>query len=164
MKKVLLGSTGMAITPLIFGSLPLGPLQAGLSPQRGGALIRYALERGLNMIDTAELYETYGHLRQALSGYRGRCYLASKTHATDAATVRRHVERALRELQADVLDIVHLHGARVADPFKERREVIDTLLQLRHEGKIAHVGLSSHYISAIRAAARSSEIEVVHLV
>ncbi len=162
MKKVLLGSTGMAITPLIFGSLPLGPLQAGLSPERGGALIRYALEQGLNMIDTAELYETYKHLRQALSGYRGRCYLASKTHATDAATVRRHVERALRELQVDVLDIVHLHGARVADPFKERREVIDALLQLRHEGKIAHVGLSSHYISAIRAAVRSSEIEVVH--
>ncbi|OHB33266.1 MAG: aldo/keto reductase [Desulfuromonadaceae bacterium GWC2_58_13] len=162
MKKVILGSTGMEVSPLIFGSLPMGPLQAGRSPRDGGRLIRYALERGINMIDTAELYENFGHIREALDGYRGRCFLASKTHASDAETARRHVERALRELAVDHLDVVHVHAARVADPIVERRSVIDALLQMREEGKIAHVGLSTHYICAVRKVLESPDIAVVH--
>jgi len=162
MKKVTLGSTGMTVAPLIFGSLPMGPLQAGITPQEGGRLLRYALERGINMVDTAELYENFEHLRVALDGFRGQCFLASKTHAADGETARRHVERALRELAVDHLDVVHVHAARIEDPFVERRSVIDTLLQMREEGKIAHVGLSSHYICAIRKAAQCPDIEVIH--
>lgn len=44
MKRVLLGSTGIGIFPLIYGTLPLGPLQAGIAPREGGRLIRHALE------------------------------------------------------------------------------------------------------------------------
>ena len=162
MNKVLLGSTGMAVSPLIFGSLPLGPLQVDMPLEKAGNLLRYALDLGVNMIDTAALYETFGHIRQALKGYQGSCYLASKTHATDAATARRHVERALFELGVERLDVVHVHAARVSDPFIERAAVFDLLLEMRHEGKIAHVGLSTHYIRAVRQAARHPEISVVH--
>ncbi|MDY0270110.1 aldo/keto reductase [Trichloromonas sp.] len=162
MNKVLLGSTGMAVSPLIFGSLPLGPLQADMPLEQAGRLLRHALDRGVNMIDTAELYETFGHIRAALKGYNGSCYLVSKTHATDPVTARQHVERALRELCVERLDIVHVHAARVADPFTERAAIIDLLLEMRHEGKIAHVGISTHYISAVRQAARHPEIAVVH--
>ncbi|MCM2357896.1 MAG: aldo/keto reductase [Geobacteraceae bacterium] len=162
MKRIPLGNTGMHISPLVFGTLPLGPLQAGLSPEEGGRLIRHALELGVNLLDTAELYETYPHIRAALDGYAGEVYLASKTHAADAALARDHVERALRELGRERLDIVHLHGARLADPFAERAEVLEELLKMKGEGKIAHVGLSAHYISAVRKAAEHPEIEVVH--
>lgn len=162
MTRVLLGRTEMKIHPLVFGTLPLGPLQAGLTPGEGGRLLRHALERGVNLIDTAELYGTYPHIREALQGYRGEVYIATKTHADNAAEARRHVERALRELGVEQLDIVHLHGARLADPFIERASVFDELLQLREEGKIRRVGLSSHYISAVRRASAHPEIAVVH--
>ncbi len=162
MKKVTLGSTGMKIHPLVFGTLPVGPLQAALSPEEGGRLIRYALERGVNLLDTAEMYENYPHLRVALEGYRGEVYLATKTHTSDPALARAHIEKALRELGRERLDIVHIHAARVADPFVERAAVLEELLRLKEEGKIAHVGLSSHYISAIRKAAAHPEIEVLH--
>jgi predicted aldo/keto reductase-like oxidoreductase len=162
MKRVTLGKTGLRINPLIYGTLPLGPLQAALSPEAGGKLIRHALELGINLLDTAELYGTYPHIRAALQGYSGEVFIASKTHAQDAATARAHVERALRELGRERLDIVHLHGARVADPFVERTEVLGELLRLKEQGKIGHVGLSSHYISAIRKAADHPEIEVIH--
>lgn len=69
MNKVLLGSTGMTVSSLIFGSLPLGPLQTDMPLDNAVSLLRYALERGVNMIDTAALYETFGHIRQALKGY-----------------------------------------------------------------------------------------------
>lgn len=162
MKQTILGNTGIGITPLIFGALPLGPLQAGFSPEEGGRLIRHALEMGVNMLDTAELYETYPHIRAALEGYSGDVVIATKTHAAEASLARAHVERALRELSRERLDIVHLHGARVADPFVERAAVLEELLKMKEEGKIAHVGLSSHYICAMRKAAEHPEIEVVH--
>ncbi|HWI40467.1 MAG TPA: aldo/keto reductase [Verrucomicrobiae bacterium] len=162
MKRVPLGGTGLQIFPLVFGTLPLGPLQAGLSPEEGGRLIRHALELGVNMVDTAELYETYTHVRAGLQGFTGEVVVATKTHANTGEAARAHVERGLRELGRERLEIVHLHGARIADPFTERREVLDELLKMKDEGKIAHVGLSSHYIRAIRAAAASGEIEVVH--
>ena len=162
MKQVNLGSTGITIFPLVYGTLPLGPLQAGLSPDDGGRLVRHALERGVTMFDTAALYRTYPHLRAGLSGWNGQVVIASKTHAADAATARLHVEEALRELGRERLDIVHLHAARLADPFTDRAAVLDELLSMKEEGKIAHVGLSSHYIAAFRRALDHPEIEVVH--
>jgi len=162
MKKTTLGATGIFITPLVFGTLPLGPLQAGLSPREGGGLIRHGLESGITMLDTAELYGTYGHIREALTGYSGEVIVATKTHASTAADARGHVERALRELGRERLDIVHIHGARLADPFTDRAEVLDELLKMRHEGKICHVGLSSHYIAAFLRAVDHPEIEVIH--
>lgn len=162
MRHVMLGSTGLSINPLVYGTLPLGPLQAGLSPEEGGRLIRYALERGVNLIDTAELYQTYPHIRAALDGYRGTCHVVSKTHANTAGLARAHVERALGEMGLERLDVVHLHGARVADPFAERADVIAELLRMKEEGKIAHVGLSSHFAGAVAKAATHPEIEVIH--
>lgn len=162
MEKVVLGSTDMRIHPLVFGTLPLGPLQAGLSPEAGGRLIRHALEGGVDLIDTAELYETYPHIRAALRDFRGPVRVATKTHAATAEEARRHVERALSELGVERLDIVHLHGARLPDPFIERAAVFDELLRLREEGKIIHLGLSSHYIRAVRQAALHPEVAVIH--
>ncbi|KAA0891391.1 aldo/keto reductase [Oryzomonas rubra] len=162
MKRVQLGATGIGIFPLIYGTLPLGPLQAGITPREGGRLIRHALEQGVTMLDTAALYGTYPHVREGLDGWRGEVTIATKTHAADAATARAHVEQALRELGRERLDIVHIHGARVADPFTERAEVLEALLTMKQEGKIAHVGFSSHYIEAFRKAVSHPEFEVVH--
>ena len=162
MKQIQLGNSGISTFPLIFGTLPLGPLQAGLSPKDGGRLIRHALERGVTMLDTAALYKTYPLIRAALAGWQGQVTIASKTHAADAATARLHVEEALRELKREQLDIVHLHGARIADPFVERASVLEELFRMKEEGKIGHVGLSSHYIAAFRKAALHPEIEVIH--
>ena len=162
MDKVALGSTGIMVNPLVYGTLPLGPLQAGLTPAEGGWLIRHALEQGVTMIDTAELYDTYSHIRAGLEGFRGEAVVVSKTHAADAPTARVHVERALRELGRERIDVFHVHGARIADPFTERADVLEELLLMKGEGKIAHVGISSHYISAFRKAVDHPEIEVVH--
>ena len=72
------------------------------------------------------------------------------------------MEEALRELGRERLDIVHLHAARLADPFTDRAAVLDELLAMQEEGKIAHVGMSSHHIAAFRLAVGHPEIAVVH--
>jgi len=162
MSLVTLGRTGLKIHPLVFGTLPMGPLQADLDPEAGGALIRYALDAGVTLLDTAELYGSYAHIRSGLRGYQGDVRIATKTHAADAATARQHVERARRELDRDQLDIVHLHGARIADPFVERAAVLDELLTLQARGVIGHVGLSTHFVGAVYKALDHPEIAVLH--
>ncbi len=162
MKRIVLGATGLRVAPLVYGTLPLGPLQAGLSVAEGGKLLRHGLECGVNLLDTAELYGTYPYIREALTGFTGEALIASKTHAPTGALARSHIEGALRQLGRERLDIVHLHGARILDPFTERAEVLAELLRMQEEGKIGHVGLSSHYITAIRRAAAHPEIEVIH--
>jgi len=157
-----LGTTGLNINRLVYGTLPLGPLQANLSPEEGGELIRYALEQGVTLLDTAELYGTYRHIHEGIRGYAGEVLIASKTHAATAADARAHVEHALREIDVASLDIVHLHGARLQNPFVEREEVFAELLKMKQEGMIRHVGVSCHYISAVELAAAHPEVEVVH--
>lgn len=162
MRRVQLGSTGLSVFPLIFGTLPLGPLQAGLTPVAGAHLLRYAFERGVNMLDTATLYGNYEHIRLALDGWSEPIVIATKTHAPDAVTARAHVELALRELRRERLEVVHVHAARIANPFVERAAALETLLRMKDEGKIGHVGFSTHYVAAVRLAAEHPEIEVVH--
>jgi len=162
MEQQLLGRTGIRISPLVYGTLPLGYLQANLSPEEGGRLIRYALERGITALDTATLYETYAHVKEGLKGFAGDVTVITKSHSADPQTVRAHVERGLKELGRERLDIVHVHAARIEDPFVERGAVIEEMLKMKAEGKIAHVGLSTHYISAVRKAAGHPEIEVIH--
>lgn len=161
-KTNILGRTGLEVNPLVYGTLPLGPLQSDLAAEEGGALVRYALEQGVTLLDTAELYGTYRHVRAGLEGYDGHYLIASKTHAANAGDARTHVENALREMDVAHLDIVHLHGARLQNPFVERAEVFAELLAMKSEGLIRHVGLSSHYICAIEQAAEHPDVEVVH--
>lgn len=162
MKKVTLGCSGLEICPLIYGTLTLGPLQANIAPAKGARLIRHALELGIDMLDTAELYGTYPHIREALKGYGGEVKIASKTHAQTRADARAHVERALTELGVEKLDLLHMHWANIVKPFEERAEVFEEAIKLRDEGKVAHLGLSSHYISTVVDAAKVEEIEVIH--
>lgn len=162
MHRVPLGHSGLSVHPLIFGTLPMGPLQANLAPQEGGRLIRHALEVGVTLLDTAELYGSYAHIRAALDGYRGEVSIATKTHAADAITARGHIEKALRELGRERLDIVHLHAARLADPFRDRAGVLELLLTLQQEGKVGLIGMSSHYVSAFRKAIDHPEVAVLH--
>ncbi|MGD8353170.1 MAG: aldo/keto reductase [Pseudomonadota bacterium] len=160
--NVKFGNTGIELFPLVFGSLPLGPLQANVSPARGGELIRHALDRGVNMIDTAYLYGTFAHVREGIRDRGSEVMVASKTHAADASTAREHVITALREIGRDRLDILLLHTARLPHPLSERAAVFDELCRMREEGLTRAIGVSSHYISAIRDAARNPDIDVIH--
>ena len=68
MEKRSLGRTGIAVSRAGFGVLPIGPSQLALPVEEGAAVLRYALERGINFIDTAQYYRAYPYIRTALAG------------------------------------------------------------------------------------------------
>jgi predicted aldo/keto reductase-like oxidoreductase len=157
-----LGNTGLVVSRLGFGTLPMGPLQANLPLNQGAAVIRYALEQGISLIDTAAAYRNFGYIREALQGFTGRVIIASKTAARTYQQAELDIQAALREMDVDRLDICHLHGARVLDPFVEREEVLRCLVDYQAKGYIGAVGISTHVVRVVRQAARRSEIQVIH--
>ncbi|NLA85515.1 MAG: aldo/keto reductase, partial [Clostridiales bacterium] len=67
-----LGHTGLMVSRLCFGGLVIGPLQKDMSVEEGGEVIAEALRLGVNFIDTADLYDTYRHIKRAMdiTGFR----------------------------------------------------------------------------------------------
>lgn len=158
-----LGQTEIKVSELCFGALPMGPLQANLSAEEGGKLIREALEKGVNFIDTAEMYQTYPHIAYALKDFKGEAIIASKSAAKDYQGMEKAIQDALKTLGKDVIDIFHLHAARVTpEVFSQRSEALKCLLDYQEKGYIRAVGISTHNVKVVEKAAEVPEIDIVY--
>lgn len=158
-----LGSTSLEVSKICFGSLTMGPLQRNFSPAKGADLIQYAFEKGINFIDTAELYETYAHIGEALKSIpREKLVIASKCYAYSKETAKNSLEKALEEMNTDYIDLFMLHEQVDVHTIRGHYEAIEYFLQAKQKGQIGAFGISTHYISGVKAAMRYKEIEVVH--
>ena len=152
----------ISVSTLCFGTLTVGPLQKSLTPREGGRLIRYALERGINFFDTAELYDTYDHLAAGLQGWSGDVVISSKSYAVDAEEMKKSLELARRKLNRDCIDIFLLHEQESQYTLRGHAGALEYLCQAREKGLVRAVGISTHHVSGVRDAALVDEIDVVH--
>jgi aryl-alcohol dehydrogenase-like predicted oxidoreductase len=158
-----LGKTGLIVSKLCFGGLTVGPLQADLSPTEGGKVIREAFERGINFIDTAELYGTYPHIREALNGFdRSKIVISSKSYAYSVKTAETALQGAFKELKTDYIDLFMMHEQESEHTIRGHYEALEYYQKMKDKGYIKAIGLSTHHIAAIRGATKYGEIEVVH--
>ncbi len=158
-----LGCTGIKVSRLCFGTLTMGPLQADLPPKEGARLIRHALERGVNFIDTAQSYGTYPHICTAIQGLaRTDVVITTKSYAYDRQGAQAALDQALHELNTDYIDIFLLHEQESGLTLEGHREALEYLWQAKREGKIRAVGLSTHHVAAARSAITHPMIQVVH--
>lgn len=157
-----LGQTGIKVSRMCFGVLTVGPMQANLPVTQGAEIIRYALERGVNFMDTAQCYGTYPYIRQALKGYNGEVVIASKSYAYTREMMMQAVEEARRELDRDIVDLFLLHEQESALTIKGHWEAFEYLMECRQKGLIKAAGISTHTVAAVRAAAVLAEIDVIH--
>jgi len=158
-----LGNTGIEVSKICFGSLTMGPLQRNLSTYEGASLIEYAYHKGVNFLDTAELYDNYAHIKEALKRIpREKYVIASKCYAYSVETAEKSLEKALRELGTDYIDVFMLHEQVDVHTIRGHYEAIEYFLEMKQMGKIRAFGISTHYISGVKAAIKYPEIEVVH--
>ena len=164
MKKLILGKTGIEVSELCFGALPMGPLQKNIPAAEGAEIILRALNGGINFIDTAQLYQTYEPIRLALKKTPFRPVIVSKAMASDYAGMKKAVTECLKALEVDYIDIFHLHAARVAEDenvFAERAGAWRALLDFKKQGLIKAVGISTHSVPTVRLAAEIDEVDIV---
>lgn len=131
-----LGSTGIRVATVGMGAMVT----------RDADVIRYAVEHGVDYVDTADCYmggENERIVARALEGIRDKVVLASKVHVAPVDQMIRSVETSLRSLKTDVIDIMQLHGisseAEVTDG--PAREAMQKLVD---QGKIRVPGVTTH--------------------
>lgn len=162
MKYANLGKTGIIVSRLCFGSLTVGPLQANLSLKEGAAVIRYALENGVNFIDTAKIYGTYPYIKKALQGWDKPVVIASKSYDYTREGMRRSLEEARLALDRDYIDIFLLHEQESELTLKGHRPALEYLSEAKSRGLVKAVGVSTHTVEVVRVAAVMEEIDVIH--
>ena len=160
--------TNLDVSPVCLGTMTFGTPVAGPEAVR---LVHYALDQGVNFIDTANMYEGYSRyigsaggvaeeiLAEALAGRRERVVIATKVgmkvgaapedEGTSAAAVRKHLDRSLGRLKTDCVDLYYLHRP---DPAAPLVETLGALADAIRAGKIRHYGVSNY------SAAQLSEL------
>ncbi|NMB00175.1 MAG: 4Fe-4S binding protein [Firmicutes bacterium] len=163
MEYVELGRTGLRVSKLCFGALTIGPLQRGLSPQEGSRILRRALELGVNFIDTAELYDTYEHIRLALEGFAAseRVVVATKSYAYSRDGMLRSLEQAQQGLGLDVIPVFLLHEQESSHTLRGHWPALETLWEAKKAGIVQAVGISTHHVQGVLAASAIPEIDVI---
>lgn len=161
MKKKTLGNTGIQVSIAGFGVLPMGPSQLALPVAQGAEVIRYALEKGFNFLDTAQYYRTYPYIRKALdNGAFDNVVISSKSLCTDYGGMMEAILEAREELGRDIIDIFLMHEVR-SGQLKERSGAWEALKDARAKGLVRAIGLSTHHIDITEATASIEELDVV---
>ncbi len=147
MEKRQLGRTDMKVSVLGFGGAEIGFEEA--TPQTVTQLLNGALDAGLNLIDTAECYmNSEEMIGQAVAGRRQDFYLFTKcghpegmgTEDWRPESLLRSIERSLKRLRTDRLDLVQLHSCSEAE--LRKGDAIAALEEARKRGWTRYVGYS----------------------
>ena len=160
-----LGRSGLEVSALGYGAMGLSH-GYGQAADRGAgmALIRAAVDRGVTLFDTAQVYGPYTNetlVGEALAPVREQVVIATKfgfaiaPHETETGldsrpeSIRRTTEESLARLGTDVIDLLYQHRV---DPNVPIEDVAGTVRDLIHEGKVRYFGLSEAGVQTIRRA------------
>lgn len=161
-----LGRTGLTVSPLGYGSAPAGFLET--EDDVLARILHGMLDAGVNLIDTAAMYRGAEEaIGRTVSSRRDDYVLVSKCGheieetgdpAWSKETIRDSIDRSLRRLKTDVIDVMLLHSCEL--DVLERGEAIEAVVAARDAGKIRHAGYSGDNDAAAWAA-RHPELEVI---
>ena len=151
MDYTVLGRTGLKVS--IMGVGCGGPSRVGKgtgkSKEESVALIRHALDSGINIIDTAELYRTESIVGEAIKGYDRESVIVSTKKSIfgniSPKSVERSFDKSLKSLGTDYIDIYHLHAVLPEDYEKVISKTMPILQKLRDEGKIRFFGITERF-------------------
>jgi aryl-alcohol dehydrogenase-like predicted oxidoreductase len=135
-----LGTSDLQITPIGIGAWAIGGggWQGSMGPHdESGSIpaIHAMLDHGINWIDTAALYGL-GHSEEVVA-------------SLNADSIRRECEGSLRRLNTDVIDLYQIHWP---EPDEDIEEGWSTLVRLKAEGKVRHIGVSNFSVAQMRRA------------
>lgn len=155
MDKTVLGRTGLSVSVMGMGCG--GPSSLGTAlghaPEDSAAIVRRALELGVNFIDTAEAYGTEEIVGQAIAGVpRDQVVLATKkttwydpARRVTACDLEASLETSLRRLGTDYIDIYQLHCVTAENYRELSQELVPAMRKQQQKGKIRFLGLTEYF-------------------
>ena len=175
-ERVVLGRTGIATTRLGFGT---GVHSINRDSEllrrcgRSGAvqLLRAAYDRGIRYFDLADTYGSHPLAAEAFKGLPRDSYVLATKYwwssggipASDRSDVATSVDRFLRELHTDYIDIVELHCVTSPQWPSDLAKHMEALAAAKKAGKIRAHGCSFHSCSALETAIANEWIDLAHV-
>ncbi|MFO7696402.1 MAG: aldo/keto reductase [Anaerolineae bacterium] len=153
MRQVELGRTGLTVSEIAFGGIPI----QRLAESDAVAVVRRCLDLGITFLDTAHGYSTSEErIGKAIAGRRDGLVIATKSPAREGSAFREQMELSFRRLGVHYVDIFQFHNIAT-------QEALDQVLapdgpyaiarQAKADGRIGHIGVTSHSLDmAIKMA------------
>ncbi|CAA7601553.1 NADP-dependent oxidoreductase domain protein [Acididesulfobacillus acetoxydans] len=163
MRQVQLGWRGPQVSEVCFGSLAISPLQGRVTAEQGSDVFEYAVGRGVNWVDTAEIYDNYAQLRPVLRRHP-EVRVVSKSYAVSGEEMRQSIEKARRGLGRETLDFFLLHEQESALTLRGHRGAWEELLKAKADGRVSRIGISTHAVAGVRAGALQPGLDVIHAI
>ena len=160
MEYIVLGRTGLKISRLGFGGIPIQRIDAEKSKE----LLAAVRAAGINFIDTARGYTVSEELiGVAIEGHRDEFVLATKSMARDKASMARDIEISLKNLRTDHIDLYQIHNC----PPEQLEQVcgedgaLAALMEAKAAGKIGHIGITAHSLETFKKALALDWVETI---
>ncbi len=151
MEYRILGKTGLKVSRLGFGGIPIQRIDAAGTRK----LVLQMKEAGINYIDTARGYTvSEAFLGEALEGVRQDFILATKSMSRTKEAMAADIDISLRNLRTDYIDLYQVHNATPAqlDQVMAPGGALEALEEAKAAGKIGHIGLTAHSLETFQKA------------
>ena len=155
-----LGKTGLKISTLGFGGIPIQRIDA----DRTKELMHGLLDAGVNYIDTARGYTvSESYLGYALEGIRDKFVLATKSMARTKEAMAADIETSLSNLRTGYIDLYQVHNPNLAqlEQVCGASGALEALVEAKTAGKIGHIGLTAHSVEVFEKALELDWVETV---
>ena len=160
MEYRILGKTGLKISRLGFGGIPIQKIDAETTKKLIGDLIK----ADVNFIDTARGYTvSEEYLGFALQGVRDRFVVATKSMARTKEAMEKDIDISLKSLRTDYIDLYQIHNpsAKDLEQVISPDGALEALFEAKNSGKIGHIGITLHSVDLFRQAIELPWVETV---
>ena len=160
MEYITLGKTGLRVSKMGFGGIPIQRVTA----EEAKALLEAVESAGVNYIDTARGYTVSEELiGQAIEGRRDKFVLATKSMARDREAMAKDIETSLGNLRTDYIDLYQIHNPSVQqlEQVCAPGGALEALLEAKEAGRIGHLGLTAHSLEVFQRALELDWVETV---
>lgn len=160
MEYVTLGKTGLQISRLGFGGIPIQRIDAEGTKELFAKLV----EEGINYIDTARGYTvSEEYIGYAMEGIRDKFVLATKSMARTKEAMAKDIEISLGNMRTDYIDLYQVHNPSPAqlDQVIGEGGALEALMEAREAGKIGHIGITAHSLEVFERALELDWVETI---
>lgn len=152
MRKRVLGRTGLEVSEVGFGGIPIQRVDEEMTK----VLLDASLEQGMNFIDSARGYTISEELiGKAIEGKREQWILATKSTARDYESMKADVEISLKNLKTEYIDLYQFHFVKDEEQLNlilGENGAYKALIEAKEDGKIGHIGITSHSADLLKIA------------
>ncbi|MDO4977631.1 MAG: aldo/keto reductase [Eubacteriales bacterium] len=160
MEYRVLGKTGLKISKLGFGGIPI----QRIDEEGTKKLFEKMVEMGINYIDTARGYTvSEQYIGYAMEGLRDKFILATKSMSRTKEAMAKDIDISLSNMRTDYIDLYQVHNPSMEnlDQVLAEGGALEALMEAKAAGKIGHIGLTAHSVQVFERALELDWVETI---